>query len=426
MIEQYQLSNGIRVVLDSIPHVHSVAIGVWIKAGSADETVKNNGMAHMVEHMVFKGTKNRTAAQIADFTAHIGGNVNAYTSKEFTSYYAWVLRENLGKAIELLGDMLFHSLFREEDLIKEKGIVMEEIDMYKDSPEDVVHEMLQKQIWEDHPLGFLISGEKEVVETFTGNELKKFIQEHYTGENMIISIAGSFSRQEIKGQLEEAFGCFPARGKEKSKELPVFHPCIYIEEKDIEQIHLNIAYDSITSTARERYAFSILNSILGGGVNSRLFLKIREEMGITYSICSYGSTFMEAGLFHLYAGLNANQLEPAVEAMGRELLLLKKESFTGEELLRAKEQIKTDLIIQGESTRGHMSSNARELMLFNRIISLEDTLHAVNQVTKEEIMDCLYRYFSSRRMSAAIAGNLEEMPDSMRKLETICQYFESY
>lgn len=413
-IEQYQLSNGMNVILEPISGIHSVAFGVWVKVGSVDENKENNGIAHMIEHMIFKGTSHYSAKQIADMTAEIGGNLDAYTSKECTSFYGWVLKENLSKTICLLADMLKNSLFKEEDLENEKDIVKEEIDMYNDSAEDVVHEMLQKCIWKEHPLGYLISGEKEVIENFTSKDLKKFHHDYYTAENMLLSLAGNFDVAEIKKELEEAFGTWKAKGKQHNTSIPIFTPCLYTQDKDIEQLHLNIAYDSISSVSEERYAFSILNAILGGGANSRLFLKVREEMGIAYAIYSYGSSFFHTGLFHIYAGLNANRLEETIEVIQKEILKLKKEGPTKEEMLWAKEQIKTDLIIHAESTKGHMSSNARELMQFGKAVPLEETLHQINQVKREDILDCLEKYFRPEKMAIAFAGNLEQVSAELK------------
>jgi len=411
MISKHLLTNGMRVVCDRIESANSVAFGVWIAVGSQNESGKNNGIAHMIEHMVFKGTKKRTAAQIADEIAEVGGNVDAYTSKEVTSFYAWVLKENLNKTIELLCDMLLCSEFCEEELEKEKGIVMEEIDMYKDSPEDVVHEMLQKKVWERHPLGFLISGEHENVERFTKEELKQFMKEYYTADNMILSIAGNFEEKEVLSLLEGTFCKFPKSDSKKETTIPVFTPALYLEKKDIEQVHINIAFDSITSVSKERYVFSVLNSILGGGVNSRLFMKIREEMGIAYAIYSYGSMFQKAGLFHIYAGVNPSKTIDCIQAMGEQIRLFAREGPSQEEMIRAKEQIKTDLIIQYESTKGHMNSNARELMLFKEIIPLEDTLSMISEVSREEVMTAMNQYFSIEKTGAALVGNLDEIKE---------------
>ena len=423
MIEQHQLSNGVHVIYEQVEYAHSVALGVWVRTGSAYETEENNGIAHMVEHMVFKRTRKRDARQIADETADIGGNLDAYTSKEFTSYYVWVLKENLARSIELLGDMLNNSLFLDEDLKKEKDIVMEEIDMYKDSPEDVVHEMLQKSIWKDHPLGYLISGERETVESFCGEDLRNFVKTYYTSENMLISVAGNVCFREISSQLEEAFSGIKRGDGICLLKPPVFYPCVYQEEKDIEQLHLNLAYQSITSVAEERYAFSVLNAILGGGANSRLFLKLREEMGLAYSVYTYGSTFQTAGLFHMYAGLNANQLRPAIEAMGQEIRMLKKEPPKEDEIARAREQIKTDLIIQGENIKGRMNSNARKQLLFHEIMPLEDTLIKMNQIHAEQLMECMERWFHKEETAFALVGNLTEVPEELKEMAKLRNFF---
>lgn len=417
MVSECQLTNGIRVVCDPIASANSAAFGVWVAVGSQNENEKNNGIAHMIEHMVFKGTKKRTAAQIADEIAEVGGNVDAYTSKEVTAYYAWVLPENLGKTIDLLGDMLSDSQFFEEEFEKEKGIVMEEIDMYKDSPEDAAHEMLQKKIWASHPLGFLISGERKTVEKFTREDIKQFMEQYYTADRIILSVAGNFEKTEVIARMEEAFGTFCTSSKISDLTVPVFHPAIYTEEKDIEQIHINVAFDSITSVAEERYTFSVLNSILGGSANSRMFMKIREEMGIAYAIYSYGSTYKTAGLFHIYAGVNPSQLEHCIWAMGEQIRNFAKEGPTAAELVRAKEQIKTDLMIQYESTKGHMNSNAKEMMLFGKVASLSDTWNLVNRVKREEVVDAMERYFTSEKMGIGLVGNLEQRTGKEEEME---------
>ena len=261
--KQYKLKNGIRIVLEKIPHVYSASVGIWIHAGSADESMENNGIAHMIEHMLFKGTKSRTATQLADETAETGGEINAYTSKEFTSLYATVLSEHLPKIIEIMGDMLNNSLFDEIELEKEKNIVMDEIDMYKDSPEDVVHEMLQMKVWDGHPLGFLISGEKDIVKSFSSKQLKSFVRDYYVGENIVISVAGNFDEEALLKQLEDVFSGIAPTGKAKNTIIPVFTPAIYLEDKDIEQIHINFAFTASGSRAEDRFAYAVMNNILG-------------------------------------------------------------------------------------------------------------------------------------------------------------------
>ena len=286
MNEIKKLSNGITVVLEPMNYLKTTSFGVWVKVGSCNETKENNGIAHVIEHMLFKGTKKRNSRQIADDMAKIGGNVNAYTTKECTSYYTTTLAEHLPAAIEIISDMINHSTFEEDALEKEKGVIIEEIDMYDDSPEDLVHEMLQQVIWEDHPLGFIISGTKENVLGMTREQIQEFMAEHYVAENMLISIAGKFDTDEVMQLLEEAFACVPNQTIKQQMVAPEYHHCIYTKEKDVEQVHLNIAFDSIPYDHEDKYVLSILNSILGGGLNSRLFMEIREELGLTYSIYS--------------------------------------------------------------------------------------------------------------------------------------------
>lgn len=409
MINQYTLKNGMKVVCEQIEHVHSVSFGVWVFVGSKDEIKDKNGIAHMVEHMVFKGTKNRSVKDIADETAAIGGNINAYTSKEFTSYYARVLKEHLWEAIDLIGDMLINSNIDQEELEKEKGIVLEEIDMYNDSPEDLSHEVLQKRIWENHALGYLISGEKETVQSLTREDLIEFMSDYYVSENMVLSLAGSFDEKEVLLRLEDIFGVMKQKGREKNNRNPIFHPCIYVENKDVEQIHLNIAFDSITTRSEDRYGLSVLNSILGGGVNSRLFLRIREELGITYSIYTYGSTFVQAGLFHIYAAMNPGQFTTVFEEIGKELKKFVKEGPRPEELLQAKEQIKTDLIIQEESTKYRMNSNAKSILQFGEIIPIETMIEKVNLISKEDCIRYMEQYFLKEMVGIGTVGNVSDL-----------------
>lgn len=407
MADIFVLENGIRVICEKMDHYSSVAFGVWVDIGSGDENKNNNGIAHMIEHMMFKGTKNRTAVEIADRTAAIGGSLNAYTSKECTSYYVKTLPVHLDEAIDIIGDMLCNSLFLSEDLEKEKRVVKEEIDMYNDSPEDLVHEMLQKKIWNEHPLGFLISGEKKIVSGYQREDLLQFTQNYYTGENIVISVAGNFDVTETIDHIRTVFADIPAKGAEKSAELPIYHRCFYKKKKEIEQVHLNLSFDSITYTDPLRYAFTILNAVLGGDVNSRLFQEIREKHGLTYSIYSYGSSYRKAGLFHIYAAMNANQAEKVFQKICNIIRELRKHGITEQTLSAVKDQIKTEMILNSESTQRRMNGNAKSLINHGRIITLEETIQALEKVKMDEINYCLEHYLSLDNSSLALVGNLD-------------------
>lgn len=404
-----KLSNGITVVLEPMDYLKTTAFGVWVKVGSCNETKENNGIAHVIEHMLFKGTKKRSSRQIADDMAKIGGNVNAYTTKECTSYYTTTLAEHLPEAIEIISDMINHSTFEEEALEKEKGVIIEEIDMYDDSPEDLVHEMLQQAIWEDHPLGFIISGSKENVRAMTREQIKEFMAEHYVAENMLISIAGKFDMDEVMQLLEEAFACVPHQTKKEEMVVPSFHHCIYTKEKDVEQVHLNIAFDSIPYDHEDKYVLTILNSILGGGINSRLFMEIREDLGLTYSIYSYGSSHDQAGLFHIYAAMNPSQTETVFDAIFQVLNELVEDGIDEDELMMTVEQIKTDLVMGSESAKSRMSSNAKAVMSRGYIIPIEETLERLNAVTGNDVVEFAKKHFVKDRASISFVGNLEEI-----------------
>ncbi|NLO10296.1 MAG: insulinase family protein, partial [Clostridiales bacterium] len=346
------LSNGITLVMENMPYLRSASFGVWVRVGSANEDESNNGIAHMIEHMMFKGTNTRSAKQIADEMARIGGNINAFTSKECTSYYATTLSEHLPIAIRIIGDMLNNSLIDDKALKKEKSVIIEEIDMYEDSPEDLVHEMLQQRIWKGHPLGYMISGRKRIVRKVSRDQIINFIDDNYTGENIVISIAGNFYQKEIQTLVEEEFGNIKASSKlTEIIEKPKYNKVLVKKDKDIEQLHVNIAFDGISYLSEERYALSVLNTILGGSPSSRLFQKIREESGLTYSIYSYGSSYKDTGLLHIYAAMNPSQKDTVIKKIHNIVETLRKKGISTEELIMTKEQIKTELILGSEGAR---------------------------------------------------------------------------
>lgn len=404
------------VVMEPMDYLRSVSIGVWILVGSVNETVSNNGISHMVEHMLFKGTKDRTAKELADDMAKIGDNMNAYTSKEFTSLYVTTLEEHLEETIEIMGDMICNSCLQESDIQKEKSVIEEEIDMYNDSPEDLVHEMLQNKIWGNHPLGFIISGEKKTVNGFVRNDLQEFMDNYYTADNMIISLAGGFDSEEVLHTLEKCFGNIKAHGRKQIIEKPMYYRSFYVQKKDIEQIHMNIAFESIDYYSQEKYVLSIVNSILGGSENSRLFQIIREELGLTYSIYSYGSSYDLAGLFHIDAILNPSKLFSVFHKILEIINELKNTGISEEELFRTKEQIKTEMIISNESTKTRMNSNGKTYLGRGRVVPIEETIDGLVKVTLNDVNSFLQNYFHPEKCSISLVGNLADVDmDLMKK-----------
>ncbi len=406
-----KLSNGITVIMEDMPYLRSAAFGVWVRAGSRNENAANNGIAHVIEHMLFKGTNHRDAKQIADEMARIGGNVNAFTGKECTCYYATTLSEHLPIAIDIIADMLNNSLFEEKELKKEKRVILEEIDMYDDSPEDLVHEMIQMKIWKDHPLGYQISGTKKIVRAMSREQILEFMDTYYIGENMIISVAGQFDEIKTMKRLEEEFGSIKAASEKSGYDAgkPDYHRVTYKKEKDIEQLHLNIAFDCISYLSEKQYIFSVLNSILGGSINSRLFLQIRDKSGLTYSIYSYGSSYRDTGLFQIYAAMNPSQTSAVVKKIYKIITDIRKKGITMDELQMTKEQLKTEIILGNESAKSRMNANGKSMLYRGRIISAEELVEGIDTVTLEEVKDFADCYLDLSKCSVSLVGNIKDV-----------------
>ncbi|MBQ8147802.1 MAG: insulinase family protein [Lachnospiraceae bacterium] len=405
MIEIRQLSNGIRTVIEKVPNVRSVALGIYVETGSAYENEKNNGIAHIIEHMMFKGTSHRTARDIAMATALLGDDMNAYTAKEMTCYYARVLDEHLPNIAEILGDMLTNSVFDEQDLEKEKGIILDEIDMYEDSPEDMVQEQLQKLVWQEHPLGYIISGSEENVKRITREEVVAFWREHYVAERMVISVAGNVEVEAVCELLERCFGMIP---KGKPKILlpePTYHPAKKWFHKETEQVHMCIGYPGISHMDKQSYTLSVLNNILGGSSSSRLFQKIREEAGLCYSLYSYGSSYHRTGTFQIYCGMSEENLERVQEGVCGILTDLQQHGPTVEEVNQTLSQIRSELLLSMENTHNRMNNNARHLIYMGRIVTVDETLEEIQKVTIEDMMQYLETYCKPDLQSITLIGN---------------------
>ncbi len=408
MVELHKLSNGITVLFETSSYYNSVAFGVWVNIGSKYENKENNGIAHLIEHMLFKGTKTRSANDISKETAFLGGNLNAYTSKEVTSFYARTLPEYLENCIDLVGDMLCNSVINEEELEREKGVICEEIDMYKDSPDDYVHEKIQKEIWKDHPLGFFISGKKKTVKSFTREQVLDFIEKNYVGEKMVISVAGKFCKEDTLKLIKKTFGHINKKGQKYKLTTPIYNSVNLKKHKDIEQLHMNIAFRGESVVDEDRYAFTVLNAILGGDVNSRLFQEVREKRGLTYSIYSYGSSFKEAGLFQIYAAMNPEQGKVVYDIIKSIMNDLVINGVTNEELEAAKHQIVVEMTLNRDSVVTKMNSNAKTYMSYGRIIPFRETINRIKKVNTNEIKRIIDNYIIMDQMSIGLVGPIEK------------------
>lgn len=409
MIKRYTYQNGVRIVLENIPTVRSVAIGVWIGTGSRNETEQNNGISHFLEHMFFKGTKTRTAREIAESFDSIGGQVNAFTSKEYTCYYAKVLDTHAEFALEVLADMFFNSTFVEEELDKEKKVVLEEIKMYEDTPDDIVHDLLSKAIYKDHSLGFPILGTEETLITFTGDSLRTYMSDFYTPENVVISVAGNIGEDFI-GKVEKYFGQFDGKQKETSSQKPVFHANRIAKKKDTEQAHLCLGYQGLPVGHEDIYSLIVMNNILGGSMSSRLFQEVREQRGLAYSIFSYHSAFKDSGIITIYGGTGADQLELLLETIHETLEKLQQDGITEKELNNSKEQLKGSLMLSLESTNSRMSRNGKNELLLKKHRSLDEIISEIDKVTKDSV-DRITRNIFSRDYSISLISPDGKLPE---------------
>lgn len=403
MFDKRRLSNGIVVVTDDMKYMNSISMGIYVGCGSRYENEHNNGMAHYIEHMLFKGTHKRSAAELAFETDELGGQLNAYTSKEYTCFYFKVLSEHLKKALDIVSDMLLNSKFDREDIKRERTVIDEEISIYEDTPEDLVFDRLQYDVWGRKNLGLEILGTHSSISKFTREDFLEYMSNNYRTDNIVISAAGRFDREELYSMLENAFGGIKAVSYRSNAEKAVYTPSAVKTVRDIEQVHLCMAFPAFKTEERS-YGLSVLNSAVGGGMSSRLFQKIREEKGLCYSVYSTFSTYMDAGIFMIYMGLSASNLEKAINICESELERLKTGGIGEEELLRVKGQLKSAFLMQDESTSAKCARIGRNMLLTGRYRSNEEALSLLEKVDNKEIKEISNIIFNKNLMSISIVG----------------------
>ncbi|MBC8062375.1 MAG: insulinase family protein [Clostridiaceae bacterium] len=406
MYNIFKLKNGLRVVVEDIDYVNSVSVGLWVENGSRNENEKNNGISHFIEHMLFKGTIKRTSKELAESIEDIGGQLNAFTSKEATCYYVKILDSYLELAVEVLSDMLFNSKFAVEDIEKEKGVVIEEINMSEDSPEDVLIDLQCKATWGEDSLSLPILGTTDTVKSFTQKDIKEYVESHYIPENSVISISGKFDMNSIEKLINKYFGHWESNNKKVTTySNPEIINNVFYKKKSIEQLHLSLSFEGIKLGDDNIYSLLIINNILGGGASSILFQKIREEMGICYSIYSYISTYKNVGLINIYAGLNPNYAAEAIKVIKAEVEAYIKRGITEEKLSKAKEQVKGSYILGLESTSSRMFSNGKSVLFLNRVNEPKMVLEKINAVKMENIIEIMAKTFGKGILNATFVGD---------------------
>lgn len=409
MYKKFILNNGIKVIAKEIPGVRSVSIGVWVNTGSSFENENNNGISHFIEHMLFKGTFKRTAKDIASSMDSIGGQLNAFTSKECTCYYSKVVDSHINIAIDILSDMLFNSKFDDKDIEKEKSVVYEEINMYEDSPEDLAYDSLSKLVFNKHSLGLPILGTYDSVKSLNKNNLKKYMEKNYSSDNIIIAVAGSFEENYLIKELEKKFGQASLnKGIKNEIEKPIFNSNYIYKNKDIEQIHLCLGFEGLPNDDDTLYPLFILNNIFGGSMSSRLFQSVREEHGLAYSIYTHPSFYNDFGLFTIYVSLNPSQLTNLLPLITKETKELVNNYISEDELKRSKEQLKGNYILGLESTSSIMTMLGKAQIYGKKIRSSEEVINKIDNVDMCDIKNIINKIFKKDKVSLSIVGNIDE------------------
>ena len=407
MVWRDRLENGVRVVSERMEHYRSVSLGVWVDAGSICEQAEESGVSHFIEHMLFKDTGKRSAADIAAEMDAVGGNLNAFTSKECTCFYAKVLDENIGLAADMLSDILLASKLNPQDIEREKGVVIEEINMTQDTPEDVAHETLCTLLFEGTPLEKPILGSKETVRSFTRNTLTGYMDRLYRADDIVISCAGSIEREALLRLLNERFVAIqPGGGREKKAGSYGAGRRVVSIGKDVEQTHICLGLPGLAADDERRYAMLVLNNALGGSMSSRLFQKIREEKGLAYTIYSYPTSFADTGYFALYAGTGADTAAQVARLVLDELALIRKEGFTKAEFTRAKDQLRGNYLLGQESTGARGSAIGKAELLANEVIEEEELLARLERVDEGALEAIIPVVLDEEKLCASIVGKL--------------------
>jgi predicted Zn-dependent peptidase len=406
MIVKEVLPNGLTLVTESMPHVRSVAIGVWLKRGSRHETPGQTGISHFIEHMVFKGTRNRSAEVIAAQVDSIGGHMDAFTAKEYASFHLKVLDEHLPLAVDILGDIVANPLFDPEEMAKEKKVIFEEINMVEDTPDDLVMELLTEAFWPDHPLGRPILGTKKSVSSFKRAQLASFFKEAYRPSNIVIAAAGHLEHKDTSALIARHFGALGRGGAGKNGGPP--RPAAKIvtrSKKELEQVHLCMAAPGLSQSHPDRYGMYILNTVLGGSMSSRLFQNVREKRGLVYSISSGVTSYSDAGVLTVYAGTSLDSVDQVVKLTIEEFRRIKGERLPADELRRAKDHLKGSLMLSLENTGSRMSHLARQEIYFGRRFSLDEIIGGIESVTDEDVPRIASAIFAGG-LGVSILGNL--------------------
>ncbi|MBQ8974418.1 MAG: insulinase family protein [Oscillospiraceae bacterium] len=405
MYEKITLDNGVKILFENIPHVRSVSLGVWVGTGSRCENTRENGASHFIEHMVFKGTGRRSASQLASEMDALGGQTNAFTTKECTCFYGRVLDTRLPQLTDILCDMLFNSAFAEEDVVNERGVVLEEIDMYEDTPDDLVAERLFAACYKGCSLARPILGKKSTLDKMDGEFLRRYMRRRYLPKDITVALSGSFTDRDIE-LIKSAFSPLEGDGVNVFPEA-VYTPAFTVKRKPIEQNHLMLAFPGLSDSHEDRYTMQILSTILGGGMSSRLFQSVREKRGLCYSIYSYNTSYKDTGLFCVYTALGSDTEKEAIDAIMTQIDIMCTDKVPQEELECAVEQAKSNILMGLESTSTRMNRLARSEMCLGYVPEIDDLIRIYDSITSEDVRSLAQRVFDLDKLSFSAVGRVK-------------------
>jgi predicted Zn-dependent peptidase len=411
VINKALLPNGVKIISQKTPHIRSVSMGVWVNVGARDENNEQNGLSHFIEHMIFKGTARRSAYQIAKEFDAIGGHTNAFTSMEHTCYHAKVLDSHMETMVDILADIFLNSIFDAQEVERERPVISQEIGMIEDAPEEYVHLLSTHNFWGDHPLGRSILGTRENILRFDSRIIKDFFQRFYHPERIVVSVCGNVDHQRLVDLVGPAFGGIVNGESLPERHIPKFNPGIRIHYRELEQVHVCLSAPGLSITDPRRFALSLLNSLLGGNMSSRLFQEIRERRGLAYSVYSFLSSHVDTGMFGIYAGVHPDNVRQVIELIVQGMDTVSRFPITAAELQDAKEYTKGNLILATESVDNQMVRLAQNEIHFNAYIPLESVIEQIETVTADDIQDLARTLFKSGQCALTLLGQVDDKID---------------
>lgn len=420
--EKILLDNGLTIISEEIPTALSCTLSIWVNAGSIDEITSNNGISHFIEHIVFKGTHTRTALDIAEQSENVGANLNAFTDREHTCYHTRILSEHVPVALGLFLDMLFNPKLDDNDFELERQVILEEIKMYEDTPEDLVQDFLYETIWKEHSLGRPITGSIKSISSLKKESVIKYLNNLYTPDNIVISVAGKFNLLEIVKQVEQFTSHIKIQKKKIDPPYPIITPDLFIKVKELEQSHLCFATKGVSVYEEDRYVLAVIDIAVGGGMSSRLFQEIREKRGLAYSISSFYHTNKLGGLFGVYAAIASKDATLVADLILKELDAIKKKGLKNDELERSKMQLKTSLFLELESTQVRAFRNALYSLYYNRFFTIDEINESIQSITNERVVKLANDLFDSKYYAITLLGPKNGLPTKQLLEEVVKKY----